>query len=84
LESGLVRRMHKIAATDTPGETQSRGSTSRPGPGTRLVREWNGRVHTVEVGADTFMWNGCHYPSLSAVAAAITGARWSGPRFFGL
>jgi hypothetical protein len=41
-------------------------------------------VHTVEVGADTFMWNGRHYPSLSAVAAAITGAQWSGPRFFGL
>ena len=53
-------------------------------PGTRLVREWNGRAHTVEVLDQGFLWNGEAYPSLSAVARAITGARWSGPRFFGL
>jgi hypothetical protein len=33
---------------------------------------------------DGFLWNGARYDSLSAIAFAITGTRWSGPRFFGL
>jgi hypothetical protein len=53
-------------------------------PGARLVREWNGKTHTVEVVEDGYIWNGTRYRSLSAVARAITGARWSGPRFFGI
>ena len=53
-------------------------------PGGRLLREWNGTTHTVEVIDEGFHWNGQAYRSLSAVARAITGARWSGPRFFGL
>jgi len=53
-------------------------------PGTRLVREWNGVTHTVEVVDAGYVWNGDRYKSLSAVARAITGARWSGPRFFGI
>lgn len=53
-------------------------------PGTRLVREWNGRTHHVEVVADGFVWNGKTHRSLSVIAREITGAQWSGPRFFGL
>ena len=53
-------------------------------PGGRLLREWNGTTHTVEVVDEGFRWNGQTYRSLSAVARTITGARWSGPRFFGL
>ena len=53
-------------------------------PGTMLAREWNGRMQRVAVLADGFAWNGTTYPSLSKVAFAITGTRWSGPRFFGL
>ena len=53
-------------------------------PGTVLEREWNGHVQRVAVLADGFAWNGKTYPSLSKVAVAITGTRWSGPRFFGL
>jgi hypothetical protein len=53
-------------------------------PGTVLGREWNGKMHRVAVLADGFAWNGKTYPSLSKVAFAITGTRWSGPRFFGL
>jgi hypothetical protein len=52
--------------------------------GTRLSREWNGRIERVAVSADGFTWNGKTYPSLSKVAFAITGTRWNGPRFFGL
>lgn len=53
-------------------------------PGSRLVRVWNGRTHHVEVIEQGFIWNDQHYRSLTAIAQAITGARWSGPRFFGL
>jgi len=53
-------------------------------PGMRLMREWNGRTHVVDVSEDGFLWNGEIHSSLSAIARAITGARWSGPRFFGL
>ena len=53
-------------------------------PGTRFVRVWNGRTYHIEVVADGFLWNEKHYRSLTAIAWAITGSRWSGPRFFGL
>ena len=53
-------------------------------PGARLVREWHGRTHTVTVTEDGFDYAGMSYPSLTKVAKKITGARWSGPRFFGL
>ena len=52
--------------------------------GTRLVREWNGRAHTVTVEEEGFTYAGRNYRSLTAIAREITGARWSGPRFFGL
>lgn len=52
--------------------------------GGRLIREWNGETHTVEVLEKGFVWRGRTYRSLSAIAEAITGVRWSGPRFFGL
>ena len=53
-------------------------------PGARLVREWHGRTHTVTVTEDGFEYAGTSYPSLTKVAKKITGAHWSGPRFFGL
>jgi hypothetical protein len=55
-----------------------------PGCGTRLVREWNGVLHEVEVLEDGYLWRGKRHRSLSAIARAITGTKWSGPRFFGL
>jgi hypothetical protein len=53
-------------------------------PGMRLVREWHGKLHTVTVTKDGFEYTGKRYASLSKIAHAITGAHWSGPRFFGL
>jgi hypothetical protein len=53
-------------------------------PGTVLGREWAGHMHRVAVLSNGFAWNGKIYPSLSQVACAITGTRWSGPKFFGL
>ena len=52
--------------------------------GARLVREWNGRTHTVTVKEEGFTYAGRSYRSLTAIAREITGAHWSGPRFFGL
>jgi Protein of unknown function (DUF2924) len=59
-------------------------STANLRPGTMLTREWNGQMQRVAVLAGGFAWNGKTYPSLSKVAFAITGTRWSGPKFFGL
>ena len=52
--------------------------------GTILSREWNGITQRAIVVDDGFLWEGTRYDSLSAIAFAITGTRWSGPRFFGL
>jgi hypothetical protein len=53
-------------------------------PGARLIREWRGRRHTVTVTDDGFEFDGTSYQSLSRIARKITGAHWSGPRFFGM
>jgi hypothetical protein len=53
-------------------------------PGTVLVRDYQGQRHIVTVISDGFDWQGKTYPSLSAIARAITGTAWSGPRFFAL
>ncbi|MFI5399139.1 MAG: DUF2924 domain-containing protein [Candidatus Binatia bacterium] len=64
------------------------GCPARPSgsvtPGTVLVREWHGTSHQVTVLETACAWRGKRYRSLSEVARAITGTRWSGPRFFGL
>jgi hypothetical protein len=53
-------------------------------PGTRLLRQWQGRTYEVLVLDDGFSWQGTRYRSLSAIARQITGTPWSGPLFFGL
>ncbi|MEM9066608.1 MAG: DUF2924 domain-containing protein [Planctomycetota bacterium] len=72
--------------TQAPSRARKRRGSQRLEPGTRLVRTWRGRAHEVEVGASgqVFRYRGREYGSLSEIAREITGARWSGPRFFGL
>ena len=53
-------------------------------PGTQLMREWNGSTEIVDVTREGLIWRGKTYRTLSAVAVAITGTKWSGPKFFGL
>lgn len=53
-------------------------------PGTKLVREWNNKTHTVATLEGGFEYQGRRYASLSKIAMEITGSHWSGPRFFGL
>jgi hypothetical protein len=73
-----------VQARDSDVETATERGAQRIRAGARLVREWNGRTHLVTVEEDGFSYAGQNYRSLSAVARDITGARWSGPRFFGL
>jgi hypothetical protein len=82
------RRLAALAREGRAGEGRPASAPAaavRLKPGTALVREWRGRTHTVLVLAEGgFEHEGGRYASLSEVARAITGARWSGPRFFGL
>ena len=53
-------------------------------PGMRLVREWRGQMHSVLVLENGFEYHDHRYRSLTEIARHITGAHWSGPRFFGV
>jgi hypothetical protein len=75
--SGSAERIHRLVADFNLPRTELR-------PGILLTREWDGHLQRVMVLADGFAWNGKTYRSLSKVAFAMTGTRWSGPRFFGL
>jgi Protein of unknown function (DUF2924) len=78
--SSRTRRALRVAA-----KADSKSPLSNlPSRGTRLIREWHGAVHEVEVLEDGYLWRGARHRSLSAIARAITGTKWSGPRFFGL
>ena len=66
------------------GQSTRASVGARLQPGTRLVREWKGRTWTVEVTDGGFVMSGETFDSLSSIAKKITGAHWSGPRFFGL
>ncbi|MBW6530532.1 DUF2924 domain-containing protein [Sphingomonas sp. RRHST34] len=85
----LQARAHGGLSRETTRELdqRSRGNTktARPSAGMRLAREWQGRLHVVTVGEDQVVrWDNREWRSLSEVARAITGTRWSGPAFFGL
>ncbi len=83
----LRRKLRRLAESHYRDKSASTPKTivskSLP-PGTRLVREWHGKPYSVEVLNRGFLCDGHRYHSLSEVARAITGARWSGPMFFGL
>jgi hypothetical protein len=79
----LQRRLQALA-----GELEKGALSFDPGlvlkTGTTLVRQWRGQTHTVLVSDDGFEYDGRRYRSLTEIAEQITGAHWSGPRFFGL
>ena len=79
----LRRRLQTLA-----GEFEKKSASFDPGivpkTGTTLVRQWRGHAHTVLVREHGFEYEGQHHRSLTVIAERITGAHWSGPRFFGL
>ncbi len=84
LSKAALRRLAVVAHSMGNDSRPPRRVTSRLKPGTRLVRDWQSEVHQVTVQGDGFDYRGTRYASLSVIAREITGARWSGPRFFGL
>jgi hypothetical protein len=77
----VKRQLHAAARGETL--TKRIGSIHIK-PGARLLREWHGTTHEVIVTDSGYVWEGRTYRSLSAVAQAISGAKWNGPRFFGI
>jgi hypothetical protein len=84
---GVSRALRRRLQNLTAGSRKA-GAPRVPGivlkTGTRLIRHWRGHAHTVLVRDDGFEYEGECYRSLTVIAARITGAHWSGPRFFGL
>lgn len=101
LKATTRRQLEKIAKSERQGRLSGRDTHDAGGdgrrqsvmrhkrltlsPGSRLMREWNGKTEVIDVVEGGFVWRGQTSKSLTAVAKAITGGgRWSGPRFFGL
>ena len=77
----MVRELERAGRGEAAPSQRQAGLLT---PGARLVREWNGQTIAVEVRSDGFWWKDQLWRSLSEVAREVTGAHWSGPRFFGL
>lgn len=73
--SRLARQLDQTGELERPQHRKA---------GTRLVRQWHDQVYVVTVLDQGYEFEGRHYPALTPIARAITGAAWSGPRFFGL
>lgn len=80
----------KVPARRTPARATPAAATRPrdpriPAVGSVITRAYKGRTHQVEVLDDGFRHEGTEYRSLSALAAAITGARSiNGVLWFGL
>ncbi len=84
LSRAVKRRLRALAQKMGSDASPSFGPVSSLKPGAKLIREWHGNTYSVIALEDGFDFEGKRYPSLSKIAREITGARWSGPRFFGL
>src|SRR5262245_9786296 len=84
LSWSILRKVERLSVDSKGSAAQKPAPPVSLKAGTRLVREWRGATHTVLVEAQGFEWNGRRYRSLTIIAHEITGAHWSGPRFFGL
>ena len=84
LSNATKRELERIARAIEKDRGHQPKPTRQLKAGTKLLREWNGVVHEVLMLDDGAEYRGARFPSLTAVAKEITGAHWSGPRFFGL
>ena len=86
LSASTLKTLNKAAAPKPKEGDKGRRNNDKKAtpPGTRLIRDWHGKTHTVDVTEDGLLYGGTTYRSLSEIARLITGTRWSGPRFFGL
>lgn len=84
LPPARVRELARLAKQMRDGGDLNLERELRLKPGTRLVRQWHDRTYRVLVLDHGFQYEDRHYQSLTCIAREITGAAWSGPRFFGL
>lgn len=89
LRRGIAYRLQEKAYGKMPSSiaralTKGAKAAAEITPGTRFVREWNGRTIDVLATEDGMLWQGKTWRSLSAIAREVTGTAWSGPRFFGV
>lgn len=84
LSADARRRLAGLASGDPARAQEPRTPTPRIKPGSTLLREWHGRTYTVLALEEGFEMAGQRFASLSEIARHITGAHWSGPRFFGI
>jgi hypothetical protein len=84
LDPATQKKLEQVIRQIVPSGQKPPPTPNRIKTGTRLVREWRGRVHEVTVAPDGFIWNGMRHRSLSEIARLITGTRWNGWVFFGL
>ncbi|MEL6452105.1 MAG: DUF2924 domain-containing protein [Pseudomonadota bacterium] len=81
---GLTGQTKRALRRIASGETVRQATATRLSVGSVLVRAWNGRKYQVEVTGTGYLFEDKRWTSLSAIAKHITGATWSGRRFFGL
>ncbi len=84
LSAATKRELDRLARSLAEEGDIRRERVARLKPGAKLIREWRGETHTVVVLEEGFEWQGRRWRSLTAIAKAISGGKWSGPRFFGL
>ena len=84
LRSVTRRRLRRLAEDIEGGATPTVRTAAHIKSGTRFIRQWQGKTHTVTVADDGYVYRSRRYRSLSVIAREITGTRWSGPLFFGL
>jgi hypothetical protein len=84
LPTKLTREIETMVRQLGKGEEIKASVSATLRPGTQLVREWRGTTHRVMILDDAYLYRDERYGSLSEIARKITGAHWSGPRFFGL
>lgn len=78
------RELDRLADQLSASGSLDVGAARKLKPGTRLVRRWHGQAYSVTALEQGFEYEGRRYKSLTPIAREITGAAWSGPRFFGL
>jgi hypothetical protein len=86
LKPAIRRRLQELAIGFSRDGDKTKLAFAKSGikPGTRLIRQWDGKAHHVTVLEQGFEYEGKRYETLSKIARLITHTRWSGPRFFGI
>jgi hypothetical protein len=84
LPPSAKRKLAALTRSAEKGGDNTADPMLRLKPGAKLARVWRGKTHTVLVLQDGYEHRGKRYNSLTQIAHEVTGAHWSGPRFFGL